>query len=87
VQLKSDPEEAEVSEGAVLLGKTPQLWNTTRGEHKLTFSLDGYREVTQTVLVSNEGQNFSVRLKKIASDASPQQSQQLPPRNDIKGER
>ncbi len=90
VQIKSDPEEADVSDGALLLGKTPYVWTTTRGEHKLTFSLSGYRELTQTVSVTSEKQDITVRLKKIAEAVQPHEAppHEAPPQlHDIKGER
>ena len=75
----------------MLLGTTPHLWSTTKGEHNLTFTMDGFHEITQGVPINNEGQEITVRLKRIAPEPSavPAPQQQAPPSplNDIKVER
>ena len=82
VMLKSEPDGAEVTEGALLIGKTPKLWVTVKGDHLLKFTLAGHTEVTQPVPASRDGQEFSVKLPKIAKPKGPQ-----PDLGDIKVER
>jgi serine/threonine-protein kinase len=74
--LKSEPAGAEVIEGAIVVGQTPHMWVTEKGDHQLTFTLAGYREVTQPVPASHDGQEVTVRLKKVerAGRATPQQA-------------
>jgi len=63
--VKSEPEGAEVMEGDMVLGTTPYVWNAPVGPHRLSFSLSGYRDVTETVNSSPDEQPGVVRLKKL----------------------
>ena len=65
VVIKSDPEDAEVMEGDVVLGRTPYVWQAPVGQHKLTFTLAGYRDASETVVAAADEQPGVVRLKKI----------------------
>jgi hypothetical protein len=84
--LKSEPAGADVIEGAIVVGQTPHMWNTEKGDHELTFTLAGYKEVTQPVPASHDGQEITVRLKKVerAGRATPTPTQQQPaPQQDL----
>ena len=65
VLVKSDPEGAEVSDGARILGTTPFNWRVGKGAiHTLTFRMAGYREEQLHVTISAE-QDLAVRLRKL----------------------
>ena len=83
VTLHSDPEGAEITEGAMVIGRTPKLWTTTTGDHLLKFNLPGYSEVTQPVTaVANK--EATVKLDKLAK---PKKAQAPGDLGDIKSER
>jgi serine/threonine-protein kinase len=83
VELHSDPEGAEITEGALVIGKTPKLWATTAGEHQLKFNLSGYQELVQPVTAA-AGKQATVKLNKLAK---PKVAPLPGGLGDIKGER
>src|SRR5205085_5377065 len=85
--LKSDPEGAEVSDGARILGTTPFNWTAPKGETRtLIFRLAGHREVEQRVTLSGNESDLSVRLRRL--DASrPAAQREAPEPDSIKLER
>ena len=82
VILKSEPEGAEVTEGSLVIGKTPQVWVTVKGDHLLKFNLAGHPEVTQPVPASKDGEEFLVKFTRVVKPKGPQ-----PDLGDIKVER
>ena len=84
VVLRTDPEGAEITEGAVVVGTSPHVWSAMRGEHQLSFNLAGYHGVTQPVVAAGDGQEIVVRLTRL------QAARRRPPRQQdpgIKAER
>ena len=65
VKLSTDPQGAEITEGAVVIGKTPSLWTTEKGPHTLTFTLAGYKELTQPIVAQGDNQDLTFKLKKL----------------------
>ncbi len=74
--IKSDPENAEVSDGARIVGRTPFNWTATKGEQRtLTFRLAGFRDLQQLVTASGADADLSVRLTRAEQQRpSPQAS-------------
>ncbi len=62
ILLKSDPEDAEVSEGARVLGRTPFNWTADRGPHKLVFRRAGYRDLEHELNLTGSERDLAVRL-------------------------
>jgi hypothetical protein len=71
VILKSDPAGAAIAEGSTSIGTSPHVWSATRGEHRLTFQLAGYRGVTEEVVAASDGQELLVRLPPLRSERRP----------------
>jgi hypothetical protein len=74
VKLSAEPADTEVYEGAQLVGKTPALWSDAiEGEHELRLAHAGYREETQKVVVTKDGQEFDFKLRRneAAKKAAP----------------
>ena len=77
--VKSEPEDAEVSDGARILGKTPFNWSAGKGEkHVLKFHRPGYRDHEEQITVGSEAE-LKVRLRKLTSAAKPPEKAPLPP--------
>jgi serine/threonine protein kinase len=68
VQVETVPPGAQIREGPTLVGISPAFWETTPGEHQLTFTLQGYRESTATVIVA-EGSRYVVALARVRAEA------------------
>jgi serine/threonine-protein kinase len=68
VQVETVPPGAHIREGATLVGISPAFWETTPGEHHLTFTLPGYRESTATVIAA-EGGRYMVALARVPAEA------------------
>lgn len=73
LKLNSDPPGAEITEGAMVIGKTPHLWTTLKGPHTLTFSLPGYKDATQPIAAESDMQELTIKLPKLEAKkaASP----------------
>jgi serine/threonine protein kinase len=69
--LKSDPAGATIAEGSTPVGTAPHVWSATRGEHRLSFQLAGYRGVTEDVVAASDGQEVLVRLPPLRSERRP----------------
>jgi len=77
--VKSEPEDAEVSDGARILGKTPFNWSAGKGEkHVLKFHRPGYRDHEEQITVGSEAE-LKVRLRKLTSAAKPPEKAPPPP--------
>jgi hypothetical protein len=62
ILLKSDPEDAEVTEGARVLGRTPFNWTADRGPHKLVFRRAGYRDLEHELNLTGSERDLAVRM-------------------------
>jgi hypothetical protein len=67
VQLETVPPGAQIREGGALVGISPASWETTPGEHQLTFTLAGYRDATHPVMAA-DGQRYVVKLARIRAE-------------------
>ena len=66
LKIDADPMETEVYEGAQLIGKTPAIWSdAAEGEHELRLTHAGYRDETQKIMVSKDGQVVNFKLRKL----------------------
>ena len=66
VKISTEPADAEIYEGARMIGKSPTLWSdATDGEHELTLQHAGYRDETVKVLVAKDGEDFNFKLRRI----------------------
>jgi serine/threonine protein kinase len=85
--VKSDPEGAEVSDGARILGHTPFNWTAPKGETRtLTFRLAGYKDLEQRVTATGAEPDLSVRLSRVEG-ARPASQRAEQPADEIKMER
>ncbi len=64
VKISTDPSEAEISEGALLIGKSPILWTAAEGEHELTLQRSGYHEEKVRLTVTRDDEK-AFKLRKI----------------------
>ena len=84
--VKSDPEGAEVSDGARILGHTPFNWQAARGETRtLTFRLAGFRDEEQRVTVTGAESDLAVRLRRLdPAGAQRTVAPQQPPQQQLR---
>jgi serine/threonine protein kinase len=73
VTLQVEPPGTEIYEGSRLIGQAPKIWSdATEGEHELRFVHDGYRDESQKIAVSKDGQEFDFKLRKLETAKRPQ---------------
>ena len=90
--VKSDPEDAEVTDGARILGRTPFNWSAPKGvQHTLTFRHAGYRDLVHQVNATGAEAELTVRLRRLEErhqePRTPPRHEPAPPDQAIKLER
>jgi serine/threonine protein kinase len=71
IKISTEPAEAEILEGARLIGKSPTLWtDAAEGEHELTLQRSGYHDEKVKVVVARD-EDFNFKLRKLESARKP----------------